>query len=130
MLTDTQLTGLRLALDNAKQLGVDPEPWELRDRHGWVRMEPDSLMQMKLPRTPKDVATREHYDALCARYARKLRDQGCMIAEDERGWFAYTTPVYCNQTPDTSYTRINCPDDELTALVHALADAEGKGVVR
>lgn len=119
MLTDTQLTGLRLALDNAGALGIDVEPWYRRTHdEGWYRAYPTTVWL-------KD-ATPEHYDALCARYARKLKDPHCLWVYKHLGKWYREEPARV-----ATNVALDCPDDELTALVHhALADAEGKGVVR
>lgn len=128
MLTDTQLTGLRLALDNAGALGIDVEPWNYIG-DSWCRR---SFMMTGIGTysscsiLPND-ATSEHYDALCARYARKLRKIGGRLEreiEPDIGW------MLVRGTFDPIHTVFDCPDDELTALVHALAAAEGKGVQR
>lgn len=132
MLTDTQLTGLRLALDNAGTLGVEVKPWR---KESYVEhQESPALYDLWVRRDMGPVlldkqATPEHYDAMCARYARKLMERGRVVTptlhntDGVRGWCVIHLAEF-GYAP-----RINCPDDELTALVHALAAAEGKEVV-
>lgn len=140
MLTDTQLTGLRLALDNAGALGIDVEPWVFlkdgRDNSheplgsvidpGWSRAD------QPLFRTYVSNATPEHYDAMCARYADKLWEEHETIVVDVEGdtWVAARFDHYDEDGIDARWVEPSTTyDDKLTALVHALASAEGKEVV-
>lgn len=128
MLTDTQLTGLRLALDNAGTLGIKVWPWE--EEFVMKACHPPITHSTWVHRIGRQIvtieqATPEHYDALCARYARKLKDPHCLWVYKHLGKWYREEPARV-----ATNVALDCPDDELTALVHALADAEGKGVVR
>ena len=117
MLTDLQQQSLTAALElgsRVPEIGTggwaygrfrvnDPEVWHRINLHSPVDF-------------TKTIhhATQEHYDAACWRLARWLID--------EHGWVTYRSKIadlWCFFHLDGESIKLDCPDDELSALVAA-----------